>query len=121
MAVAESWEQWPAEILAARTDPRVIAALAHLFSRNRHGSPGTAPGALAAEALERLLHPDMAAVADVGGLRLHLALASDLRPGGAVIYAMGWDEDAEVWRPVGEVPLGPPPASGEQSIEEPAE
>jgi len=116
VAGAEPDDDLERSLEAVRGDPGVRAALAELFSRNRRDAAGnvtvdgpTAAQALAAEALHRLLEPGSAGVADVGGLRLHVTLPSDLHPGAGRISASAWDDDAEVWREVGEVdlPAGP--------------
>jgi len=102
----------PTAVRAAGRTPGVIAALADLFRRNCRAADGTrrplGPGdaeALARHAVERLLHPDTFGNADVGGLRLHLEVASDLYAGESRIHASAWDDDAQVWRTVGEVGL----------------
>jgi hypothetical protein len=102
-------------VLRARDDPRVLAALAELFRRNRVAPGGMGPTddpvrarALAREALTALLRPEAARLADVGGLRLHLTVPSALYPSPPVIHASAWDEDAGVWRLVGEIVLEEP-------------
>jgi hypothetical protein len=112
---SEGEDDLPAAARAAREDPRAIRALADLFRRNSRDARGnhTVPGqavaeALAAQALARLLDPDTAMLADIGGLRLHLSVPSEQYPGPCVIHAAAWDDDAEVWRQVGEVPLAEP-------------
>jgi hypothetical protein len=111
----EDLEDIPAPVRAVREDPQVRAELAELFRRNSPG-PGDdrqrAAESWAKEALARLFHPDCFRTADVGPLRLHLEVASDVYPGPSRIHASAWDDDAEVWRPVGEVVLPHPPAGG---------
>lgn len=114
---AQEWpwpddETLPAHVLAARTDPSVIAALAELFRRNCRTDDGErqvfVPGeeeALAQVALDRLLHPEHFRQAAVGGLRFDLDAGSELYPVAPVIWASVWDDDDEVWRRVGCVEL----------------
>ncbi len=109
----------PLALRRAVERPRVAEGLAEIFRRNRHEADTPWSGAdaglpaerLADEAVRRLLDPATAGVADVGGLRLYLTPASDLRPGPMAIHVAAWDEDAQVWRPVAELPV-PDPAAG---------
>jgi hypothetical protein len=104
----------PGEALRrALADGRVLAALAGVFRSNRHDAeapwgppaPSRAPEALAGEAVRRLLDPVTSGVADVGGLRFYLMVASEVHPGPSAVHVAAWDDDAGVWRPVAEVPL----------------
>ena len=105
-------EALPAHVLAARTDPGVIAALAELFRRNCRTDDGErrvfVPGeeeALAQIVLDRLLHPEHFRQAAVRGLRFDLDAGSELYPVPPVIWASVWDDDDEVWWRVGCVEL----------------
>lgn len=109
----EEDEALPAAVLAAAKDERVLSALEGLFRRNAHADADAqhppAPSRcreLAVQAVRMLLDPSTARLADVAGLRFHLALPSAPYPGPAIIHASVWDEDAEVWRFIGEVAVG---------------
>ncbi len=101
------------QLRAAAQDERVIAAVTGFFRQNAHADPH-APNAddparcreLAVRTVQALLDPATARLADVGGLRFHLALPSAPYPGPAVIHAYVWDEDSEVWRLLGDVAFG---------------
>jgi hypothetical protein len=85
----------------------VVSALEDVFARNRHTQDGEsdAPRALAEVAVRTLLDPDNCALADVGGLRLHLTVPDPDYGGPAEIYVSAWDDEAEVWRGVAHIPL----------------
>lgn len=103
-------EEIPAELAAACGAACVLAELAGIFRRNAHAldvrDPG--PDALARRAVRLLLDPDTSRVADVGGLRLHLAIPGPDYDEQPAIHVSAWDEDGEVWRSVGRIPLAPP-------------
>lgn len=100
----------PAEVLAARWDPRVVNELATIFRRNSRHEDGAKryleaaeAEALAEQVLARLYDPNGFRMADVGGLRFYLEVSNDLYPGPNQILAHAWDGDQ--WRPVGRVRL----------------
>lgn len=85
----------------------VLAALAVIFARNAHAQDGLdpSPQVLARAAVAELLRPDTSGVADVGGLRLHLTIPGPDYEAESEIHVSAWDDDGELWRSVGRVPL----------------
>jgi hypothetical protein len=102
-------DEIPAEVAAVCRSDSVRAALAQIFARNAHAQDVRDPGpdGLARAAVRALLHPDTSGLVDVGGLRLHLAVPGPDYDEAPAIHVSAWDDDGEVWRSVGRVPLPP--------------
>jgi hypothetical protein len=110
----------PPGVRQAARDAAVVAAVAEIFRRNCRGPDGErrtfAPGepeALARRMLERLVDPAHYLQVEAAGVRFDLEVGSEVYPvDPPVVWASVWDEDAEVWRRVGSVRLGPARADG---------
>ena len=103
-------------VTRAAADPAVLSALVAIFRNNcRDGSATTQEWSAARmEAMARQVLDHMSDAAafpqvERGGVRFDLEVGNPESPWALTLWGSVWDEDEEVWRRVGRVPLGGSP------------